>query len=121
MLIHLDERPTSKLPAASTDIGRRWLALLEVGDAEAALSLYGPNARVHTRVVNFAGYEGLRLYLAQLPLISWRPSHVEFHAAQDGLVIVWSPAVPGCPYGLCAMSRMRIEDGRIAEQWMISS
>jgi hypothetical protein len=121
MAIHPAE-PATRLAAASpSDIARRWVGLLEVGDVEAALSLYSPNARVHTRVAKFAGYEGVRLYLAQLPLIGWRPSHVEFHAAQDGLVILWSPAVPGCPYGLGAMSRMRIEDGRIAEQWMISS
>ena len=121
MAIHPAVLIARQAAAGSSDIARRWVGLLEVGDVEGAVSLYSPNARVHTRVTNFAGYEGVRLYLAQLPLIDWRPAHVEFHAAQDGLVIVWSPAIPGCPHGLCAMSRMRIEDGRIAEQWMISS
>lgn len=121
MAIHPAEPAARQAAASPSDIARRWVGLLEVGDVEAALSLYSPNARVHTRVTNFAGYEGVRLYLAQLPLIGWCPAHVEFHAARDGLVILWSPAVPGYPYGLGAMSRMRIEDGRIAEQWMISS
>jgi hypothetical protein len=72
MAIHLAEpgahAATEGWPASS-DISRRWMALLEVGDVEGALSLYGPDARVHTGVVTFVGYQGVHLYLGQLSLI----------------------------------------------------
>ena len=86
-----------------------------------ALSLYDPDARVHTGVVTFVGYQGVRLYLGQLPLVSWRPPHVEFHAGGDTVVILWRPAVPGCRDDQGALTRMRIQDGRIVEQWVASS
>ena len=104
--------------AASTDVGRRWVALLEVGDVEGALSLYSSSAGVHTAVVNFAGYQGVRLFLGQVPLIGWSPARVEFHTTDQLLVILWRPARPGCRDGQTAMTRMRVSDGKIVEQWV---
>jgi hypothetical protein len=118
MAIHLAQPAASKASAASSEIGHRWLALLEVGDVEGALSLYGPSATVHTGVVNFVGYQGVRLYLGQVPLISWSPRRVEFHATDHVLVILWRPARPGCRDSQAAMTRMRVSGGKIVEQWV---
>jgi len=118
MAIHLAQPAASETSAASSEIGRRWVARLGVGDVEGALSLYSSNARVHTGVVNFVGYQGVRLYLGQVPLIGWSPPRVEFHTTDLALIILWRPARPGCRDSQTAMTRMRISDGKIVEQWV---
>jgi hypothetical protein len=80
-----------------------------------------PGARVHTGVVSFAGHQGVRLYLGQLSLLCGRPQHIELHASSHLVVIAWRPAVPGCRDWQGGMTRMRIDNGRIVEQWVASS
>jgi hypothetical protein len=108
--VALAHAPTERQPGSS-NIARRWMALLGVGGVE----------RSPLAVRTFVGYQGVRLYLGQLPLVSWRPPHVEFHAGGDTVVILWRPAVPGCRDDQGALTRMRIQDGRIVEQWVASS
>jgi hypothetical protein len=116
MVLHVAE-PAAIETSASSEIGRRWVALLEVGDVEAALSLYGRDATVHTGLVTFVGYQGVRLYLGQSPLVGWTPTRVEFHAVGQALVILWRPARPGCREDQAAMTRMRLSLGKIVEEW----
>jgi hypothetical protein len=114
----LIEPAASEAPTAPSEIGHRWVALLEAGDVEGALSLYGPTATVHTGLVTFEGYRGVRLYLGQVPLIGWSPSCVEFHTTDQVLVILWRPTRHGCRDGQTAMTRMRVSNGKIEEQWV---
>jgi hypothetical protein len=115
---HVADPPAIETSAASGEIGRRWIALLEVGDVEAALSLYGRDAKVHTGPLTFVGYQGVRLYLGQSPLVGWTPPRVEFHAGGHALVILWRPARPGCREDQAAMTRMRLSRGKIVEEWV---
>lgn len=118
MAIPLAQPAASEASGVSSEVGRRWVARLEVGDVEGALTLYAPTATVHTGVGNFVGYQGVRLYLGQVPLIGWSPARVEFHRTDQALVILWRPARPGCRDSQTAMTRMRVSDGKIVEQWV---
>lgn len=95
------------------EVARAWATSLAAGDADGALSLYAPDARVHEAGAEVAGRGALTVWLAASPLFGSR-RYARVRGEGEGVLVWWEPGGADEP-GLEV--RCRIAHGEVAEQW----
>ncbi|HYM50465.1 MAG TPA: nuclear transport factor 2 family protein [Candidatus Limnocylindrales bacterium] len=93
------------------DVARQWIELIGLGDVEAALHLYRPDASYHSAGTTVTGRDAIHGRLVGGDLLGAQLINVEFRGV-DGMVdIEWGES------SARTRTRMKIDDGRIEEQW----
>ena len=93
------------------DVGRKWVELIELGDVDAVLQLYHPSARFHSTGTTATGRDAIQHRLTGSGWLGRRFVSVNVRGLDDGIDLRWVDA------GGTAGTRIRIQDGRIVEQW----
>ncbi len=93
------------------DVARKWIELMEIGDLEAVLQLYHPDASYHATGTTATGHDVIHGRLTGSVLLGTRLVSVEFHGTDDTIVIDWEGLVG------TTGTKLWIGNGRIAEQW----
>lgn len=94
---------------------RAWLNAMTAKDLPTALLLYAPDAHLYVNDESFAGRRAIESQLAASPLLGMRARGLEILGEDATLIVRWEQTEGGGPGG---QTRLRIEHGRIDEQWL---
>jgi RNA polymerase-binding transcription factor DksA/ribosome-associated translation inhibitor RaiA len=100
-----------RLASRPRTVAERWAALIAASDIEGAMLLYAPDAVVHTGDGDVRGRR-LHGWLSTSGLLGHIRA-VETAGADDQVIVRWRG-----PDDRVASSWLRVEHGKIAEQWM---
>lgn len=99
------------------EVARAWAANLAEGDLDGALSLYSPDAVLHTAKGTVTGRAGLRASLETSPVLgSGRQPQIRgLEGTEATALAVFEPTGTGVP---ATTARFRLDHGLIAEEWL---
>ena len=95
------------------EVARAWARCLQAGEADAAISMYAPDAVVHVGDEALSGRSRLSGYLQASSLLG-APATPEIRGEDDTVLVTWPPLESDRPG---PEVRCRIAHGRLAEQW----
>lgn len=108
---------TRELASHPLAVVRTWIQRVESGDLDAALSLYKPDAVVHTATGKVSGHAHLQAMLEASGLMETRTAP-DLRSEGDDVVAVWPRSADAAPI---REIRNRVEQGTIVEQWIASA